>query len=200
MADSPLNLTVSALLVALSCSFRAPVAQLPAVSAPPPHELADPSLAVEAVEATLLEHQTALARFEISQLAEAIVAESERNSLDWKLVMSVIQTESGFHNFARSRAGALGLMQVMPATGQGLARELGLDWSGPETLFDPILNVTIGTRYLSWLFARYGSWSRALAAYNWGPAAIDYRLRRGRRLPARYARAVMARLEPAETP
>jgi len=123
-----------------------------------------------------------------------VLAESARNRIDPHLVLAVMHTESGFYNFSRSPVGALGLMQIMPATGEMLAREAGLRWTGPDDLFSPELNVRLGTRYLALLHARYGTWQKALAAYNWGPAAIDRRLAEGDRVPDAYVHTVYARL------
>jgi len=80
------------------------------------------------------------------------------------IVKAVIHAESAFDAAAVSRAGALGLMQLMPAT----ARELGV--------LDPFRaeqNVRGGARYLRDLHDRYGSWTHTLAAYNAGPTAVD---------------------------
>ena len=52
----------------------------------------------------------------------------------------------------------------------------------------------LGTRYLARLHGRVGSWKQALAAYNWGPGAIDRRIRRGHRLPTRYVAKVYSQL------
>jgi soluble lytic murein transglycosylase len=80
------------------------------------------------------------------------------------IVKAVIHAESAFDSNAVSRAGAMGLMQLMPAT----ARELGV--------LDPFRadqNVHGGARYLRHLHDRYGSWTYTLAAYNAGPTAVD---------------------------
>ncbi len=184
-----------ALAGGLSCSVRGPAldAPLPPVSAAKaPAPARDPE--VERVEALLSRHLTGLAPFELRRTAEVVIAEAKRNRMDPALVLAVMHTESGYYNFARSSVGALGLMQIMPATGQMLVREAGLTWTGPEMLFDPELNIRLGTRYLAWLHARYGSWDRALAAYNWGPAAIDRRLAGGESVPVQYSDRVHARL------
>jgi soluble lytic murein transglycosylase-like protein len=181
------------LCFALSCAVRAPQ---PQSAAPAPVTTADAAndLAADEIEALLSRYMTGLAPFEVRRAAEAVLEESARNRIDPKLVLAVMHTESGFYNFARSPVGALGLMQIMPATGEMLAREAGLDWSGPDALFAPELNLRLGTRYLALLHARYGSWQRALAAYNWGPAAIDKRLADGDRVPELYVQQVYARL------
>jgi soluble lytic murein transglycosylase-like protein len=135
---------------------------------------------------------TGLADRDLRAVSATIVSEAVRHDMDWRLVMAVIQVESGGYNFATSHVGALGLMQIMPQTGRQLAGELGLTWRGPDMLLDPIVNVQMGVSYLRQLADRYdGSWRAALAAYNWGPARIDSRIRRGAGLPRLYAEQVL---------
>jgi soluble lytic murein transglycosylase len=154
---------------------------------------------VEYVEERFLRYQSGLAPFEIRRTAETLIRESERWGMDRELVLAVIHTESAFNTFAISRVGALGLMQIMPPTGEMLAAELGMDWR-PAMLFEPVPNVQMGTRYLAFLYDRYGSWPRALAAYNWGPLRIDTRLRTGRAIPLGYVEQVMVQLETPPRP
>ena len=135
---------------------------------------------------------TGLLPLEITRLSVAIAAESSRANLPIELVLALIQVESSGNNFAVSPVGAMGLMQLMPATAEGVAGRIGLRWAGPEALFDPVTNVRLGVVYLRELLDRYGSVTTALAAYNWGPTRIAERLRQGQPVPAFYARRVLS--------
>ncbi len=98
-----------------------------------------------------------------SRIDDAIRDASIRFAIDANLIRSVIRQESAFDPLAVSRKGAMGLMQLMPAT----ARELGV-----VCPFDPRENVLGGTRYLRRLRDRLGSWKRAIAAYHAGPGRV----------------------------
>ena len=93
-----------------------------------------------------------------------IMVNARANQVPPALVKAVIAAESLFDSGAVSRAGAQGLMQLMPET----ARALSID-----DPFRPSENVEGGTRYLRAMLDRYGDMSRALAAYNAGPRAVD---------------------------
>ena len=91
-------------------------------------------------------------------------------NLDVELICATITHESGrsWNPRVKSHAGALGLMQVMPATGEELAAAEGIIWASAESaLFDPIVNIRLGCRYLSALVEAY-SIDGGLAAYNGG--------------------------------
>lgn len=92
-------------------------------------------------------------------------------NLDIDLICATITQESGktWNPQAVSQAGALGLMQVMPATGMYVAQYESLNWTSPEeVLFNPIYNIRIGCRYLSSLIDFYNDVEGGLAAYNGG--------------------------------
>jgi soluble lytic murein transglycosylase len=88
--------------------------------------------------------------------------------------LGIARSESLFMRDVRSRAGAIGLMQLMPATGRQVAQELKLAYSGLDTLTDPNHNIRLGTTYLGNMVARYdGNHVLATAAYNAGPHRVD---------------------------
>jgi len=89
-------------------------------------------------------------------------------NVDPNFVAAVIYTESRFHPDSNSGAGARGLMQIMPATGAGLAQRLGLQFS-PDMLFDPDYSIHLGTKYLREQLDNYdGDIDLVLASYNAG--------------------------------
>jgi soluble lytic murein transglycosylase len=128
------------------------------------------------------------------RVARAIVREADRNGLDPLLVAAVIYQESAFNRTARSHAGALGLMQLMPVTGHHLMEGKGRKLEGEHHLLDVDLNVELGTSYLRHLILQFGSLPEALLAYNHGPAGARQILRdraRRERVLAGYPRRVM---------
>lgn len=90
------------------------------------------------------------------------------------LVLAVMRQESEFYPGARSSAGALGLMQLMPATARHVAQRMGLPFSRDRLTEDPDYNVRLGQAYLNELLERFGgSYILALAAYNAGPSRVQ---------------------------
>ena len=105
---------------------------------------------------------------------ESIVLGHARNyDLDPALLAAVIYQESKFHADARSDRGAVGLMQLLPGTAEGIAERTGGTQFRVSDLYDPEINVRYGAWYLRHLLDRYGSERLALAAYNAGQANVD---------------------------
>ena len=89
------------------------------------------------------------------------------------LVLAVIRQESAFRIIAKSRAGALGLMQLMPATARTISRRLKLPYSRSRLKSSPQYNITLGQTYLGDLIEKFqGSYVLALASYNAGPHRV----------------------------
>jgi len=112
--------------------------------------------------------------------SRAVFQEAVDRDVDPWLVAGVIRQESAFNASAVSSAGAVGMMQVMPATGKQLARALGPEGFTRETLFNPEVNVHLGSAFLYDLMERFGpEAAHVLVAYNAGPT----RIQRWRKLP-----------------
>ena len=94
-------------------------------------------------------------------------------NVDKSLVLSVIRQESEFFRAAKSRTGALGLMQLMPNTAKEVARKLKIKYKKSKLITNENYNIRLGSYYLKYLLKRYdGSKVLTLAAYNAGPANL----------------------------
>jgi len=101
--------------------------------------------------------------------AAAVVRYARAAGLDPLLVAAVIEVESTYRAYAVSPAGAIGLMQVMPATGRWFGEKLGKPVHDRAQLFDPERNIELGVHYLAELHRQFGRLDLALLAYNAGP-------------------------------
>lgn len=105
---------------------------------------------------------------------EAIIQGHARNyDLEPALLAAVIYEESHFDPRARSKTGAMGLMQLQPATAKGIAARTGGGRFHVADLYDPEINVRYGSWYLRHLLDKYGGLRRALAAYNGGQGNVE---------------------------
>jgi soluble lytic murein transglycosylase len=102
-----------------------------------------------------------------------IEGEARARGLEPALVAAMIRQESWFNATAVSGPGARGLMQVMPETGRGVAGGMGIQQWNADLLFNPEINVALGTRFLADQMRAYdGSLPSVFAAYNAGPGRI----------------------------
>lgn len=103
---------------------------------------------------------------------ETIISASRKNGLDPVLVASLIRQESNYNPRAVSPVGARGLMQLMPDVGKTLAAGQGIrEWNN-DLLFDPAVNIQLGTLHLRALVRAYPQIEKVLAAYNAGESRV----------------------------
>lgn len=124
-------------------------------------------------------------------LANVIFEESKKYNYDPMLVMAVILTESTFKKGQVSHVGARGIMQVMPKTGEDLAMRSGMQWIGSEQLFDPTVNVKLGTMHLFEQILKFKDVKKGIIAYNLGETRLRGKLRSNKPVPNRYFKKVL---------
>ena len=108
------------------------------------------------------------------EYAQIVRGHARNYGLEPQLLAAVIYTESKFDARARSRSGAIGLMQLLPETAKGIAARTGGRSFEVADLYDPEINVRYGSWYLRHLLAKYdGNLRKALSAYNGGQGNVD---------------------------
>lgn len=106
--------------------------------------------------------------------ADDIDRYSKVNRIDPLFVIALIKVESNFLKKARSNKGAMGLMQILPATAREMSTELGYKTFNEASLHDSRFNIEIGTRYIAKLIKEFdGNNILALAAYNAGKSKVS---------------------------
>lgn len=126
------------------------------------------------------------------ELSQAIYRESVMAGVDPLFVASIVATESSFRSRAVSSVGAVGLMQLRPAVAHEVALRAELDWSGPEMLRVPEVNLRLGIEYLKHLLDRFdGDPVKALTAYNYGPTRVSLKLQDGSFESSFYAERIL---------
>lgn len=105
---------------------------------------------------------------------DGVVTQAEQAGIDPSWAYGILRAESAWASDARSGADARGLMQLVPATAAEVAKRNGLNWNGGDSLYDPSVNIELGTRYLAQIAERFnGAPWLASAAYNAGPNRLD---------------------------
>ena len=105
---------------------------------------------------------------------DGLVPEAEQAGIEPAWAYGILRAESAWMTDARSGADARGLMQLLPSTAVLVAKRNGLNWGGGDTLYDPVVNIALGTRYLAQMASRFnGSPWLSSAAYNAGPNRVD---------------------------
>ena len=123
---------------------------------------------------------------EVGKLTSVIYSESKKYHYDPLFLVSVILTESTFKKHQVSDSGAVGLMQLLPATGRNMAPGAGVDWKGTGTLNSPEANIKIGSFYLFQYILKYQDVKKALVAYNVGETKLRGIEQENRPLPKQY--------------
>ncbi len=147
--------------------------------------------AINEIVGVLEKYATDLDKKTRVELAEAIYQESDRYNHDPKFILALIAIESSFQNQSVSEKGAKGLMQLMPYVAESIAQELGIEWHGDPTLFNPFLNIKMGIHYLSRLILDFDDLRVALVAYNYGPTYVKGLIERKERIPLHYYRKLL---------
>jgi soluble lytic murein transglycosylase len=110
---------------------------------------------------------------------EEVSNASKASSIEPELVFAVIRKESAFNPSVVSNADAIGLMQLITPTAKSMAEELGVQSFERDMLYEPAMNIQLGSHYLAKLVTRYrGNAVPAIAAYNAGEHRVDPWLKR----------------------
>ena len=146
---------------------------------------------IQEILEVLERYPTGLANVTKEELAEVIYEEAIRYNHDPKFILALIAIESSFRNWSVSERGAKGLMQIMPYVAEAISQEMGIEWSGDRTLFNPFLNIKIGSYYLSQLILNFNDLRLALVAYNYGPTYVKGLMERNQQIPLNYYRRIL---------
>lgn len=132
---------------------------------------------------------------------------SREYSVPQSVILAVMKCESDFESNAVSKAGAVGLMQMMPDTFVWLSRDKLGENHEAGMLYDPETNIKYGTYYLSYLYLEFGRWETVYAAYNCGPnkvkewqADTEYADENGflKKIPIKETKNYVSKVEKAE--
>lgn len=107
-----------------------------------------------------------------TEYKEIVMAEAEKSDIDPALVFAVIKAESKFDKNAKSKAGAIGLMQIKLDTANYMLELSGEQNIDEKKLFEPETNIKIGTKYLAYLINKFKNVNTAICAYNAGETVV----------------------------
>jgi soluble lytic murein transglycosylase len=125
-------------------------------------------------------HKPILKIYFVLDYPDKIASYSRANGMSSAMISAIVFTESRFDPLARSHKGALGLMQIMPTTGEGVARQLGWKSFSKRDLLDPVKNLEVGIWYLAYLKRNFkNNEYLALASYNAGSRYVSQWLQEG---------------------
>lgn len=102
-----------------------------------------------------------------------ILNEASATQFDPDFICAVIAVESRFNKYALSSKGAMGLMQLMPATALSMSEQVNIDLTNLNDLYDETINVRLGTTYLRYLKNKFFNIATVLAAYNAGETVVN---------------------------
>lgn len=106
----------------------------------------------------------------LPQITNELINESKKRDMDPIFVLAIVQTESQFNTYAKGTSGEIGLMQILPQTGEWIARKYQIPWTSPNSLYDPITNIKVGIAYFALLRSQFESMPHHyVPAYNMGP-------------------------------
>ncbi len=108
------------------------------------------------------------------EYSEYVNKYAEMYNIDPLWIYAIIKVESNFNKEAKSNSGAKGLMQLMDTTASELSKKVGIEDFKSDMLFDPEINIMLGTKYFNDLLTKYnGNYYLAIAAYNGGIGNVD---------------------------
>lgn len=135
-------------------------------------------LSRDEIAAVFRARMTGFPKSKAHKLATHLVKLAKQYGFDPAFLLSLIHVESSFQVRVVSNKNAVGLMQVLPTTAEFVAERWGIPYKDGD-LYNPFINMTIGTRYLAYLRDKYnGYMPHFLAAYNAGPGRVDKSLAR----------------------
>lgn len=106
----------------------------------------------------------------LPQITNELISESKKRDMDPIFVLAIIQTESQFNTYAKGTSGEIGLMQILPQTGEWISKKYNIPMTTSNALYDPITNIKIGIAYFALLRSQFESRAHHyVPAYNMGP-------------------------------